>query len=189
MAAPPDVLATNERVVAIAQRLIDGVQADHLSAPTPCTEWDVRALLNHMVGGNRMTAALAAGEPPPDRGADFVGEDPSTAFADSAAAAEAAMRRPGFMEQTYRMPMGEVPGSMLAVMRATDLLVHAWDLAKATGQSTALDPDLCQTALTRARARMGDAPRQPGSPIGPEVEVPADAPVCDRFAAYMGRQP
>lgn len=118
------MLALNERATALAQGLIDQVGAGRWSAPTRCPGWDVRALLNHLVGGNRMVAALTAGEPPPDRGADVLGAEPAAAFAGSAA-----MRRDGSMGQTFRMRMGEVPGSTLAAMRLVETLIHAWDLA------------------------------------------------------------
>ncbi len=60
---------------------------------------------------------------------------------------------------------------MLVGLRFADLTVHAWDLAKATGQPTELD----------------GMPRPPGGPVGPEVPVPAEAPTCDRLAGFMGR--
>lgn len=187
--APAEMLALQARAITLAQRVIDDVEPGQMGAPTPCTEWDVRALLNHMVGLNRMVAALAVGGDPPDRGADLLGDDPKAAFADSARAADAALREEGALGRPFRMPFGEVPGAVVAGMRAVDLLVHTWDLAKATGQPTALDPDFCQTALAMAQAHRGAGPRRPGSPFGPAVEIPDDVPVCDRFAAYLGRQP
>lgn len=187
--APAEMLALQSRAATLAQRVIDQVGPEQMGAATPCTEWDVRALINHLVAGNRMVAALAAGGPMPDRNADHLGDDPRAAFADSARAADAVLREDGALERLFRMPFGEVPGAMVAGMRFVDVLVHTWDLAKATGQSTKLDPQLCQTGLELARMRMGDEPRQAGAPIGPVVEMVADAPICDRFAAYMGRQP
>jgi uncharacterized protein (TIGR03086 family) len=184
-----DVLDLQALAAAVAQRVIDGVRPEQLSLPTPCSEWDVRALLNHMVGGNMMAVARAAGEPAPDFDADFVGADAAAAFATSASAADAALRAPGVMERTVQMRFGEVTGRTLAAMRFVDLLIHTWDLARATGQMADLDPQLCEIALTLSRERFGDRPRQPGGAFAPEIAIAADAPVCDRLAAYLGRQP
>lgn len=132
---------------------------------------------------------MAGGGGGPDRAADFLGDDPKAAFADSAREADAVLPEEGALQLTCRMPFGEVPGTVAAGMRCVDLLVHTWDLAKATRQPTAFDPELCQTALTMARARLGDGPRPSGAPVGPAVEIPAAAPACDRSAADMGRRP
>lgn len=183
------LLALQGQAAAIAQRVIDGVAAEQMAAPTPCAEWDVAAVINHLVVGNMMVAALARGEAPPDREARVLGADPAADFAASARAADAALRAEGAMERRFRLPFGEVSGTMLVGMRFVDVLIHAWDLAKATGQPSALDPALCRTALAMAEARFGDGPRRPGTPFGPPVELAADAPVCDRFAAFLGRRP
>ena len=183
-----DTVELHARAIAEARRVVVGVRPEQLTGPTPCADWDVRALLNHMVGGNRLVAALVAGEPPPDRAADFVRDDPAAAFATTAERADSALRTEGVRQRLFRLPFGEVPGSAFAGMRFVDLLIHTWDLATATAQPTDLDPELCETALAMARVRMADAPRQPGGPIGPEVPVPADAPPCDRLAGYLGRR-
>ena len=190
MQASTDVLPLHSRATTITRRVIDGIRPDQLTAPTPCPEWDVRALLNHIIGLHRIFVASAAGEPLPDSGTDFVGDDPSTAFADSARQADAALRAPGALDRTYRMPWGEISGAMLGWVLFVDLVIHSWDLAKATGQPTSLDPELCATALPMVRAQMEQmaSPRRPEW-IGPEVPVPADAPICDRFAGFMGRRP
>ncbi|CAA9570154.1 MAG: hypothetical protein AVDCRST_MAG19-2696 [uncultured Thermomicrobiales bacterium] len=180
-------LEMHAAALAEMRRVVEGMGPDQLGVATPCAEWDARALLNHVVGGNRMAAALVAGEVPPDRNGDFLGEDPFGAFAASAEAAEAALRGQGVLTRTFRTPFGEAPGSVLAAMRASDVLIHAWDLARATGQPTDLNPTLCEAALAIARGRMAGAERKPGGPIGPEVAVPTGAPACDRYAGFMGR--
>jgi uncharacterized protein (TIGR03086 family) len=132
--------------------------------------------------------ALANGAPPPDRSTDFVGDDPQGAFAASARAADAALRAEGALDKPFPTLFGEVPGKVFAGTRYVDVVIHTWDLARATGQPPNLDPALCEVALTMSRARMAGAERKPGGPIGPEVAVPDDAPVCDRLAGYLGRQ-
>jgi uncharacterized protein (TIGR03086 family) len=178
-----DTLALLSRATSIAQRLVDNVSPDQLGAPTPCAEWDLRALLNHAIGLNH--AALTADFPD----GDLVGDDPGTAFADSARAAAAAFAAPGALERTVQLPWGEMTGEALAQLLVMDLTIHSWDLAKATGQLDALDPELCAETLARGQAMMRDEYRQPGRGFGPEIAVAADAPICDRMAAFFGREP
>ena len=85
------------------------------------------------------------------------------------------------------MPFGEMPAAGLAGFRFVDLVVHAWDLAKATDQETDLAPDLCEVALTMSRQRMTGMDRA-NMPFKDEVPVPGDAPAADRLAGFLGRQ-
>ena len=189
MQATTDVLALHARAIPVAQQVIDGIRPEQMTAPTPCADWDVRALLNHLIGFHRLVAAGAAGQATSGRDVDFVGDDPTTAFADAAREASAALRAPGGLERTYRLPWGEMPGEALARPIFADTMIHAWDLARATGQPTSLDPDLCEAVLAWGRTVMKDEYRQPGGAFGAEVPVPADAPACDRLAAFYGRRP
>jgi uncharacterized protein (TIGR03086 family) len=186
---PNDLITLHARAVPVAQRVIDNIRPEQLGDPTPCTEWDVRALLNHLIGLNRMAAANATGDEMPAGDDDLVGDDPRTSFAEAARGAHTAFSAPGALERTFRMPWGEVPGAGLARVAFLDLVIHAWDLAKATGRPTTLDPELCETALAIGRTIMRDEYRRPGGAFGPEVAVPADAPACDRLAAFYGRRP
>lgn len=178
-----DTLTLLARATKIAQRLVDNVSPDQLTAPTPCTEWNLRALLNHAIGLNQ--AALTADFPE----GDLVGDAPGTAFADAAREANDAFRAPGALERTFQLPWGEMTGEALAGLLFMDLTIHAWDVAKATGQVSALDPELCEATFALGRTMMRDEYRQPGRGFGPEVAVPDDAPICDRMAAFFGRHP
>jgi uncharacterized protein (TIGR03086 family) len=115
--------------------LISNIRAGQWSAPTPCTDWTVRQVVNHLIGMNRVFAALLVGEPPPRRpSADHAGDDPAGAFRHSAAALQAASGRPGVLEHTYRGPLGTATGAERLQIRLYDLLAHGWDLAQATEQ-------------------------------------------------------
>jgi uncharacterized protein (TIGR03086 family) len=72
-------------------------------------------------------------------------------------------------------------------LRTTDVLTHAWDIAKATGQSTDLDPELAAEALEASRMRIQPAFRGPGRPFAAEQPAPEGAPVADQLAAFLGR--
>ncbi len=185
-----DAVKLHSRAAVEAQRVVDNVQKEDLSQPTPCSEWDVRTILQHVIDINQAVARQGASpaEPtpvPPHHDANIAAD-----FAAATRAAAVAFSAPGAMEQTFAMPRGETKGEALAQRLAMDLMIHAWDVAKATGQSTdMLDPELCQITLELGRTMMTDAHRTPESVFGPEVSVPADAPICDRMAAFFGRQP
>jgi uncharacterized protein (TIGR03086 family) len=89
--------------------LIDGIAADQWTAPTPCTEWNVRDLVNHLVGMNLVFVALLEESPMPERGADRLGADPAGACRRSAAALQAAAGRPGVLERS-QAPLGQFRG-------------------------------------------------------------------------------
>ena len=104
----------------------------------------------------------------------------------------AAWEREGALDRTVKSPSGEVPVSWSIGLQIADLVVHAWDLAKATGQSTALDPELGETALEWGRRNLRPEFRGEegsGKSFGPEVRVPDDAPLYERLAAFFGRTP
>jgi uncharacterized protein (TIGR03086 family) len=119
---------------------------------------------------------------------DIIGErDPVEAYAASADAMMAAFDEPGALGRMVTMPFGEMPAAGLAGFRFVDLVVHTWDLAKATGQDTNFAPDLCEAALAMSRQRMAGMDRA-AMPFKDEVAVPDDAPAADRLAGFLGRQ-
>lgn len=170
-----------------AGHLIGGVAAAQWTAPTPCPEWDVRQLVNHLVAGNLAVAALVGDQAPPDRSADQLDDDPGSAYRASAAALQAAFAQPGALERTFGSPYGPAPGSMLVHLRITELLVHGWDLARATGQPPGLPDALAQNERALSRAQLGSAPRD-AMPIAEPQTAPAGAAAIDRLAAFFGRQ-
>ena len=123
------------------------------TAPTPCTEWNVRDLVNHLVGTNLMLVAMFEESPMPERKADRLGTDPAGAYRRSAAALHAAASRPGVLERSQATPLGVATGAERLRWRIADLLVHGWDLVQATGVVAELPDDLVQQALTFARAQ------------------------------------
>jgi uncharacterized protein (TIGR03086 family) len=108
-------------------------------------------------------------------------------YTTSADAMMASFEEPGALGRMVKMPFGEMPAAGLAGFRFVDLIVHAWDLARATGQATDFAPDLCEAALAMSRQRMASMDRA-NMPFKDEVPVPADAPAADRLAGFLGRQ-
>ncbi|MBE8525655.1 TIGR03086 family protein [Amycolatopsis sp. H6(2020)] len=167
--------------------LVTAVRADQWALPTACADWDVRAVVNHLVHGNAKVAFWAGTGPPAPDG-DYLGASPVEAFAASVAAARAVLAAPGLFARQVTTPLGEVPGVFLVHMRVNEYLAHGWDIADATGQPTDLAPELASRALEQWRSRFGSTPRQPGGPFGPEIPAPPDATAADRLAAFLGRK-
>lgn len=167
-------------------RLISNIRADQWSAPTPCTDWTVRRLVDHLIGMNRVFAALLADEPPPSRPpAGHVEDDPVGAYRDSAAALRAAFGRPGVLERAYHGPLGSATGAERLQIRLYDLLAHGWDLAQATEQPFDLPDDLAEQSLAFARTQLTEQAR-PGR-FGPAQVVAEQAPAIERLVAFLGR--
>jgi uncharacterized protein (TIGR03086 family) len=179
-----DPLARFDRATAVADSVLAGIGPAQLASPTPCTEWTVRQLLNHLVGGTALFAGMMTGETV-DRDADFLGDDPHEAFRAQASRLRALFAAPGALERVVPAPFGPQPAAALVEMRVNEMMVHSWDLARATGQSTDLDEELAESCIEafrtlRASGRGGDmfADVQP---------VPDTAPAADRLAALAGR--
>lgn len=135
----------HRRAGAAAADLIAGVTPEQFGNPTPCSEWDVRALINHMTVGNRLFAAVLTGDPIPDHTVDMLGTDPQAAFRDSFDALRTVFDLQGVLDGTYQTPFGEQSGTELVTRRVSEITIHAWDIAAATGQSRELDPELLAT--------------------------------------------
>jgi uncharacterized protein (TIGR03086 family) len=180
-----DARALHRQAGQMAADVISRISPDRLADPTACTEWDVRALINHMVNGNLRFVALVTGQPGPEPGEDGLGDDPLAAFQDSHGQLSAAFDREGVLEQTFPTPFGEGPGAQLVTMRTCELTMHTWDLAAATGQPRDLDPGL--VAFTDKAFRARPIPRGGQSPFGPEQPAPEGASAPDQLAAYFGR--
>jgi uncharacterized protein (TIGR03086 family) len=174
-----------DRAAAVADSVIAGVKPDRLDNPSPCTEWSVREVVNHLVTGNMVFISMLTGAPRPDRSVDHLGDDPLAAFRDTFQALRAGFAGEGVLDKTYPTPFGPGPGSLLVEMRTTEMTVHSWDIARGSGQSTDLDPGLAESRLASLRAAL-PADRT-GSPFGPEQPAPAGATAADRLAAFAGR--
>ena len=173
------------RASAAMTDLLDKVADDQWTAPTPCDDWDVRGVVDHLVGLNLVFAAMLAGDPMPDRDADRLGDDPAAAWRTAVAALQAAAELPGVLDKRQSSPLGESTGRDRLRWRIADLLTHAWDLRQATGITTELPDDLVEQALAFAEEQL---PKQ--SRAGRFAEphpIDDDAPALDRLAAFTGR--
>jgi uncharacterized protein (TIGR03086 family) len=188
-----DIASVHRRALEATRPLVAGVGADQWDLPTPCADWNVRELLNHVVAGNLWAAELASGRSIDDVGTtldgDVLGADPVAAYDASAAAAAEAFEAPGALDAPCAVSYGPVPGSVYAGHRLIDVFVHGWDLATATGQSADLDPQLVaacwevtrpQLALLQGSGAFG-ADFVPADDIGEETQ--------SSLLAAFGRKP
>lgn len=173
---------------ASTRTVLANVKPGQLDDTTPCASWTVRQLINHFVGGPRIMARLiGTGEWAP-RDEDFCAGDVVAAYDETARQALAAFAGEGVLVRTFTLPFAELPGSFLMAMVITDQVGHGWDLARATGQSSDLVPDLAAELL--AAAAVPDEFRGPDgspAPFGPVQQAPEGATAADRLAAYLGR--
>ncbi len=167
-----------------AHGVIARVRAEQYDAKTPCKEWTVRNLLEHMVGVVAGLGAAAAGSPP---GAFTLGPDPAAQFQEAAAAALAAWRIPGVLDRVVDGDAGPMPGRALASINLLDTATHTWDLATATGQPSSLPDEVANAALEASLATISPDIR-PGR-FGPEVAAPGSAGPTERLVAFLGRTP
>jgi uncharacterized protein (TIGR03086 family) len=176
-------LDAHQRAQDTFAHVLINVTSDQLSSPTPCAEWDVRALIAHVAAGNQRVVERAGGHAAP------LPEDLGAAHRISAKAAQETFAEPQGLTRTYPLPIGEVPGAAFIELRTSDLLVHAWDLATATGQPTDLDPELAEYVLAFSRQMMSrPGLRGDGRPYGDEQPCGDERPAADRVAAFLGRE-
>jgi uncharacterized protein (TIGR03086 family) len=184
-----------ERAVAQAKKIVAGVRDDQLTAPTPCSEWDVKALLAHLVGGALMSSAAAREGSVPQSvmqqvmSPDLVGDDFREKYSAAADEMLDAFRDPAVAGKMIELPFGTMPGQVVHSIFTLDTAIHAADLAHATGQSFD-DAELAEASLEVGRRNeqmMGDALRSPNV-FGPEQPCHDDAPATTRLLAFAGRK-
>ncbi len=128
------------------QKHVAGVRADQWSGSRPCTAWDVRDVTGHLVNESLWASELLRGRTMADVGdrldGDLLGDDPARAFTSSIAIAKEPALAPSAMEAVCHLSFGDYPGSEYAERLLLDILVHGWDLAKATGQAARRAQDL-----------------------------------------------
>jgi uncharacterized protein (TIGR03086 family) len=174
-----DLLDLYERASAWANEKVAGA-VHHLDATTPCDQWDVRTLLNHMLDTQRYFVASARGEeasPPSPTPPEALGDDPVADFERARHETIAAFSTPGVIDKT---------GPALGIA-FSDQLLHGWDLARATGQDTTMPAGLPDAAYAMIHGRFTDDQRE--GVFKPEVHLSAGASMQDQLLAYTGRDP
>jgi len=177
-----------ESVLAKDEALLAGVRPEQLAAQTPCPDYDVRTMVNHIVGWAQVFAAGANGLPPDVDTDSYEAKDAVAEFRTAADDILAGWRQHG-TDRTVTMLGNGLPGSVVLGMTLMEYLTHGCDLAVATGQQVPFTDEEVQTTFDHARATLPDAFRGAGKPFGLVVEVDDDAHLVDRFLGFMGRRP
>jgi uncharacterized protein (TIGR03086 family) len=183
-----DTLKLLQRTFESTGRILTGVRPDQMGDPTPCTEWDVRALLDHTVGVIAGFAAAAARQAAPAE-PPVIGDDPLAVYHAVTQTTLDAWNRPGALDGTCTIGHGlTVPAEVAASINLLDTLVHGWDLARATGQDATLDSELAAAGFEISRQVVSDDVRQSGA-FGPAVALSGAASPTDTLVAFLGRRP
>lgn len=169
-----------ERAGVAASRMARSVRPDQMTLSTPCSEWDVSALLEHLAGGPAyLLGAL---------GVDAI---PAAAWPDPVVieTVVAQLSQPGALERRCMSPAGfEWSVAEAAAGTAMDQLIHTWDLAVAVGADRTLDADVVEAVVSMFLPQMPEVGRQAGF-VGPAVQVDAGASGQDVLLGAMGRDP
>ena len=167
--------------------VIGGVRPDQMDAATPCSEWDVRALLTHTVGVVTNIGNGVRGGEMIDPNAIALDDNVEAQFRTAAASTLAAWRVTG-LDAEVNIGAGPMPASVAAGINLLDTTAHAWDIARATGQSDELPADLAIAALAAAQLVVDDDTRKFAG-IDAAVAVGPDATPTEALVAFLGRTP
>jgi uncharacterized protein (TIGR03086 family) len=170
-----------------AQR-VETVEDDDWDRPTPCSEWDVRTLVDHVCGEQLWAPHLVDGETIEQVGdrydGDVLGADPKATFRTAVEGSIAAFERAD-LDAIVHLSFGDVPCAVYLEQMLTDAEVHGWDLARALGRPAELDPETASHLLPRMRAQEGLI-RASGM-FAPGIEVPEGADDATQLLALLGR--
>ncbi|MFJ6216067.1 TIGR03086 family metal-binding protein [Streptomyces sp. NPDC092296] len=184
-----EVLRMHAEALASFGRRVRAVGANQWSAPTPCSEWTVRDLVNHLTVEQLWVPPLMEGatlEEVGDRFAgDRLGDDPAAAWRHAATAAREAFTRHGALDRTVRLSSGATPAVKYCSQLAMDAAVHTWDLARATGGDTRLAPELVGFARREVEPYADQLPAS--GFFGGPVKVSDDADEQTKLLALLGR--
>ncbi|MBV9282956.1 MAG: TIGR03086 family protein [Chloroflexi bacterium] len=181
------------RTTELIASVLSGVGREVYDDPTPCSEWTVRDVINHIVAGARRFAGWASGEPssatPAGQAPDVVGDEPYDAYVDASKEMVEAWRRRGLEGEVAFGPLGLAPARSVCRVAMVDHLVHGWDIAQSVGRSFTADDELIDVSWEFAHANMTPERRGAGKPFADAVEPPQGATRLDQLMAFMGRRP
>lgn len=157
--------------------------------PTPCDEYTVGQLIEHVQAVVRRIGAVLAGEPFWSVPQSIPSPDWAADWAEGRRVTDAVLADDAFLTREVELPWGRADGASAAASYIGELTVHAWDLAVATGREADLDPALAVGALAPYQAMVPAERRGGDIPFSPVVEVGADAGPYERLVAWTGRDP
>ena len=191
----PNVVELYEGAVQYMAPVIGAITPERLEAETPCAQWNVRSLINHQIRVAQYLHSVAGDGPPRDFVSMYAVDEPlppegaPAAFETATNDVLKALKVHGALEKMVGggSPSGAVPIGQFAMFPFADLVIHRWDLAKATGQDAIMDSSMSEAAYN-ALLPAAEGARGNGA-FGPEVSVPISASIQDRLLGLTGRQP
>jgi uncharacterized protein (TIGR03086 family) len=184
-----DIATLHEAAAQWFGGLVHQVGDDQWDLPTPCSEWNVRELVNHVTGEALWTAPLMAGSTIAEVGdrfdGDVLGATPAATWDAAAAEARAAIAAPGALDRMVHLSFGDTPAVEYISQLFADHLIHGWDLATAIGAPSRMDPELVAACATWFDT-VEPLYRQSGA-IGPAPAVPQGADEQTVLLARFGR--
>lgn len=180
----------DDRLIALVERLQD----HHMTAPTPCAEWDVRSMLSHTLQSIEAFSSAVDGAPGPDAaelfsGRDILGSDPLGTAKRITQRSQSAWSTVADWDQPVSTVLGPIPTSQAIAIITFSTLVHSWDLAVAMGEPQTVTFTEDEADLAQAVADQLVPMTRPDGLYGPEVGAPADASPTHRIVAFTGRNP
>jgi uncharacterized protein (TIGR03086 family) len=176
-----------EHIVPMLNALVEHIDPAQLNDPTPCDNFTVHDVLDHMMVGGGTFASMFRGEEATEITAPPVyGRVPSVEFSTAMNGLLAAIQSPGAMDRIVSTPLGEMPGSVFARFVAFDGTVHAWDLATAVGLTFELPAEVVDAVDGFARGALSDEMRD-GDTFKHATDAPESATQLERLVAFSGR--
>ncbi|WP_329377361.1 TIGR03086 family metal-binding protein [Streptomyces sp. NBC_01351] len=188
---PETLLELHAQALRLFGERLRAVKDDQWGASTPCTEWDVRALVNHVTGEQLWIPPMVTdGRTVEELGdafsGDVLGEDPHAAWDAASAAAHAAFAAPGALDRTVRLSYGPALGTAYCSELTADCVVHTWDLCRGIGADDRLPDNLVEFSIKEVMP-YADSLAASGMYAEP-LEVPAGANAQTRLLALLGRK-
>ena len=170
--------------------IMGGVSEGNLTSNTPCSDWNTQSVINHAIAVQHFANNVLSGTAvDPSTMSDVAHPlPPEGALAALKAITDTTLAtiKSIDLEKTVETPFGAMPGKNFIMIPIADMVIHKWDLAKATGQDTSIDSGLAEVCL---QALQGALSRGRGANFADEVSVPGTASAQDRLIAFSGRTP
>ncbi|UQT55214.1 TIGR03086 family metal-binding protein [Streptomyces durmitorensis] len=185
------LLARHSAALELFTDRVHAVGADQWDAPTPCADWSVRDLVNHLAAEQLWVPSLVRDGATIDSvgdafDGDVLGPDPVTSWDTAAAASQEAFREPGALDRTVQLSFGETAADFYCGQMISDLVVHAWDLSRAIGADERLPEDLVAFSVREIKPYAADLAKT--GLFAPAVEPPQDADAQTELLSLLGRQ-
>jgi uncharacterized protein (TIGR03086 family) len=182
-----------ERTYAATADAIAAAQPTALDRPSPCDDWTVREVANHVVGGLDAFARTVEGRFDPAEARadvpdpDYIGDDPVTAYRAAAARCLVGFARPGVLDREYDFVFGPTPGRVIATISVQESLIHGWDIAQGAELAYEPDPSAVEVVAAFNAGFAEDDVRRRGM-FAPPLSPPPDASDFEALLGRLGRR-